>query len=367
MELEVKVVNIRDVRTHENADRLDIATIAGYECVVQRDLHQAGDAAVYIPEASVLPKSLLQDLDLWDHSESKGKLAGPNGDRVSAIRLRGVVSQGLLVPVPPGMKPGDDAADYYNITKWEPQVPNNMTGVYVVTGAKRPKYDIDDILRWPDVLQEGEQVVYTEKIHGVLAAYSFVPGLYYPSLFHNNTIVASKSLQQHVSFKDSPENDSNIYLTNFRRRLVDTGIWDRVERMALSQNTQITIFGEIFGVGVQDIHYGHHNKKDNGFRVFDVHTGHPDRGMFLDFQDLTNFCNQLALPMAPVLYEGPHWPEMLRTVTTGATTIQNGGHAREGVVISTVPERTDPELGRVKLKSINTQHMFRKGNRTEYK
>ena len=89
MELEVRVVNIRDVRTHEKADRLDIATIAGYECVVQRGLHRTGDAAVYIPEASVLPQDLLQDLDLWDHQESKGKLAGRDGDRVSAIRLKG--------------------------------------------------------------------------------------------------------------------------------------------------------------------------------------------------------------------------------------------------------------------------------------
>ena len=276
MELEVKVVNILDVRPYSNADNLEIALIHGYECVIRKNTFKAGDPTVYIPETSILPRNILNSLDLWDHEKGNGKLAGPDGNRIHPIKLRGVVSQGLLAPVPPGLRPGDDAAEYYGITKWIPEIPEHMNGTVTNIEVRRPEYDVDDILRWPDVLQEGEAVIYTKKLHGTLASYTLVPRFEHPDLYQGNTIISRKDLRQHTCFKYSPENDGNIYVNTFKRKLIDTAAWAKIDRMSAKRNTPITIFGEIFGAGVQDLHYGQ-TKNDKGFRILDVHAGDPAR------------------------------------------------------------------------------------------
>ena len=364
MDLEVKVVNVLDIRPHGNADNLEIALIHGYNCVVRKDTFKTGDPAVYIPETAILPQETLKQLELWDHNKNQGRLAGPEGNRIHPIQLRGVVSQGLLAPVPPGLQPGDDAAAYYGITKWIPEIPEQMNGATTNIDVLRPQYDVDDILRWPNVIEEGEAVVYTEKLHGTLASYTLVPNLDHPDLYQGNTIISRKDLQQYTCFKYSPENDGNLYVNTFKRKLLETGAWTEIERMSAETNAPITIFGEIFGTGVQDLHYGQ-PKNDKGFRVFDVHTGDPNEGRYLEFLELNNLCNRLKLPTVPVLYTGAHWPQLLKQVARGKDTI-SGTHIREGVVITATPEREHPELGRVKLKNINTDYHFRKGSRTEY-
>ena len=48
-ELIVEVVEIEDVLEHPNADRLEIAQVKGWACVVQKGLFSRGDKAVYLP------------------------------------------------------------------------------------------------------------------------------------------------------------------------------------------------------------------------------------------------------------------------------------------------------------------------------
>ncbi|MCY3849845.1 MAG: hypothetical protein OXF75_03455 [Acidimicrobiaceae bacterium] len=79
------------IEEHPNADRLEVAVVDGWRVVVASGAFTDGDAAVYIPEASILPGPLIAELGL------DGRLAGPSHNRVKALRLRGELSQGLLV------------------------------------------------------------------------------------------------------------------------------------------------------------------------------------------------------------------------------------------------------------------------------
>lgn len=45
---------------------------------------------------------MLKRLGFWDSEKSKGKLLGSEGNRVKAMKLRGIVSQGILFPVEKG-------------------------------------------------------------------------------------------------------------------------------------------------------------------------------------------------------------------------------------------------------------------------
>lgn len=101
-DFQVRVVKIDEVIKHPNADSLTINRIGGYECIsnLKEDgtpRYKAGDLVVYIPEAALLPEWMLQKMGFWD--QGRGTLSGSRGNRVKAIRLRGIISQGILYPV----------------------------------------------------------------------------------------------------------------------------------------------------------------------------------------------------------------------------------------------------------------------------
>jgi hypothetical protein len=125
------------------------------------DQFESGDLVAYIQEGSLVPEDVLEELGLV------GRLAGPEENRVKAVRLRGILSQGLCYPAKDEWSEGDDVSEELGITKYEPPVPSQMGGEVYSAGSHRTiKYDIENFKRYPDVLEEGEEVVFTEKIHG---------------------------------------------------------------------------------------------------------------------------------------------------------------------------------------------------------
>ena len=147
-QFEVPVVRVDRIEEHPGADALEIAVVRGYRCVTKIGAHRAGDLVAYIPEDAIVPETLIRELRLWDEAKGRGMLAGKKGDRVKAIRLRGVVSQGLLYPVE-GREEGENLAEALDIVRYEPPIPVYMQGeVSNVRGHTLP-YDIESIQKFP--------------------------------------------------------------------------------------------------------------------------------------------------------------------------------------------------------------------------
>lgn len=110
----VEVVRINNLVKHPNADTLYVATIKGWPCIVKEGQFSVGNLAVYIPIDSVIPDELADKYNL----EYLKK-----GNRVRTIKLRGVISQGLLLTLPEGVnwKEGRDVAKEMGVTKWSLQ------------------------------------------------------------------------------------------------------------------------------------------------------------------------------------------------------------------------------------------------------
>lgn len=83
---------------HPNADNIELAVIGEYRSIVQKDTLEDDDLVAYIPEGSVVPEWILKKLNLWDFEKNIGKLAGKRGNRVKSIKLRGIMSTGLILP-----------------------------------------------------------------------------------------------------------------------------------------------------------------------------------------------------------------------------------------------------------------------------
>lgn len=392
-EFEVNVVKIDSVKEHSNADRLTIVRIAGYSCIANKKedgswRYQEGDLVVYIPEASVVPVWMLQKLNMWNEEKNQGFLAGTRGDRVKAIKLRGVISQGILYPV---KKFGDqlndlfveteddtvfvhegvDVSEILSIKKYEPIIPASMSGEVAAIAELAFKYDVENYQKYPDILQEGEEVRFTEKLHGTCMCIGLIPELNHPEMpFDGNAVVFSKGLgSRGLMFKDNGANERNVYIQMFHKLnnpdSGSIGIGHRIELMrahgqfGLTIGMPVFILGEIFGAGIQDLKYGHQNN-DKSFRGFDIYIGHPGTGFYLDFDEKEEFFKELGVDQVPVLYKGP-WAESVAAEYSKGTDSISNSHVREGIVVNTANERRCDEIGRVQLKFINPKYLLRKG------
>jgi len=110
------------------------------------------------------------------------------------------------------------------------------------------------------------------------------------------------------------------------------------------------IFGEVFGKGVQKLHY---DQKGINIAFFDAIL----HGKFLNHDEFVEFCNTYGLPTVPILGVEP-WHTDLLKAAEGKSTI--AGHIREGIVIKPIYERLDNNLGgRVILKRISERYLLK--------
>ncbi|GGX26783.1 RNA ligase [Streptomyces malachitofuscus] len=345
---------ILTVHEHPGADALELAQVGLYRAVVAKGAYRTGDAAVYIPEQSVLPAGLIEELGLT------GRLAGGNHDRVKAIRLRGELSQGIVcrpkaladVDLVRAASEGTDFAELLGITKWVPPVPPTMNGDVESAAGLLPWVDIENIQRYPEIFAPGEPVVLTEKLHGTACLLTYAAE-------EDRVYVSSKGFGvKSLALKEDPR---NLYWRAVRGHGVADVAADLAARLGARR---VGIFGEVYGAGVQDLSYGADGRRDTlGYAVFDVSAEIDGRVRWLDAAELL----EGRLPLVPRLFSGPYDSEHVLEIATGRETVSGRElHLREGVVIRPVVERHSPVTGtRAIAKAVSPAYLTRKGG-TEY-
>lgn len=378
----VSIKRVRSIEPHPNADAIEFVVIDGYRSIVKKGNLRSGDLVAYIPEGSVLPEWLLKSLGFWDAEKCNGTLSGKDGNRVKAIRLRGELSQGVCYPVvmdtgktgqivtgdDPGcfafVREGDNVADMLGITKYSPPIPVAMSGEVFNAGERLTlAFDVENWKSYPDLLNDGEDVVFTEKLHGTATVVAILPyGDAHPEAFgeKKNILVFSKGLgAKGLVFKNNERNRDNLYVRATRDLIARI---DEVQR----ENPDgvivpFFILGETIGPGVQDLAYG----KDVQFRVFAAASGYRGMQQFQNWDFVTGSLKaEFGFETVPVLYRGPYSVAAMREHTDGNTAL-GAGHIREGIVMVPTVERSTMSIGRVALKSVSDDYLTRKGG-TEY-
>ena len=275
---------------------------------------------------------------------------------------------------------GDDVAEDLGIVKWSPPIPASMSGeVYNAGQHITYDYDIENFKWHPDVLLDGEEVQFTEKLHGTFCQLIHIP----MSIAHNSNALhkdhlrvtghgydcyfalASKGLGgQGLCFRWGDPERYNVY----QRAVVDhlPRIADTIAQCQLvPQDRPVMIMGEVFGDGIQDLHYG--MKNTFSFRIFDIRFGYRADGYFVDDSHLDSLCALFNIPRVPVVYRGPFSKEIMLQYTHHTKSKLDENQLSEGIVMKPTKERVDPSMGRVVLKSINEDYLLRKNkNATEF-
>lgn len=143
----------------ENADKIELAYVRGWQCVVNKGQFNEMDLAVYFEIDSFLP--IRPEFEFLRKSSYRKTDIMGEGFRLKTMKFRGQISQGLLLPIsvfpeiPNNLSLGDNVSDYLNVKKWEIEE-KATTGGTVIGNLPYgvPHTDETRIQAEPDLLKE---------------------------------------------------------------------------------------------------------------------------------------------------------------------------------------------------------------------
>jgi RNA ligase (TIGR02306 family) len=162
--------NISEITPIEGADRIELARIQGWQCVVKKGAYKLKDKVIFIPIDTVLTPAEWNKF-LWDKNNPEKPI------RVKTVRLLGTVSQGLVFPttIADGVSE-EDLPQVLGISKYEKQIPAHLAGQVAGDFPKQfiSKTDEDNLKSNIEVLEELRNcscVVSSVKMDGTSATY----------------------------------------------------------------------------------------------------------------------------------------------------------------------------------------------------
>lgn len=312
------VFKIATVFSHPNADKLEIINafgnendmLSGYPSIVQKDVFKAGDLAVFL-SVDCLVDTQKPEFSFLRHS------------RISAKRLRGTYSEGLILKVPEGMivEEGQSLQEHYGIQKYDAFKAKHRSAGGKIFAAMAipdpvtvPKYDLEGVLRYKNLLIEGEEVVLKEKIHGCN----------FKAVYTKEGIFSCGSRS---FFRKEPQEGKTC---DFNDMAVKYNLQEKLQK-----HPNKVFFAEMYGK-TQCLQYG---KTENELAFFDIFDA--DEQRFLNYDELTTILQELQLPEPPEIYRGPFsfskFQEFL-DMAEGQSLIPGANNIREGWVLRPMQE-----------------------------
>ena len=250
-----RVVKIDEIHEIPGADAIEVATVGGWKVVAKKNDYKAGDLAVYFEIDSWIPYELAPFLT--KPGQFPKVYNGVEGQRLKTIRLRGQLSQGLLMPIPQSVYDGAgsqvvedlDLTDNLMIQKWEREMPAQLAGVsrgnFPSFIRKTDQERIQNLKReYAQWQEQGVEWEMTEKLDGSSMTV-YVNG--------EESGVCSRNL----NLKETEEN--SFWKVALREKLIDK---------IKSTGKNLALQGELVGPGVQGNKY---NLSELDFHLFDIY------------------------------------------------------------------------------------------------
>lgn len=290
-----KLVSFRtllDVIPHTNADNLEIALVDGWKCLVKKGDFKKGQRVIYFEIDSLIPISgefeFLRKYAYVTKTWMKDFLGVEEGFRIKTVKLRGELSQGLVIPVPEDLLDKDnnyDLTEHYKVLKYESPILQKYNVSY--TGNARgkfpaffPKTGETRIQNKFTAVQENKDRMYevTRKYHGMSISF-------YAKLEDNLSLFqrAKLTLANWFGITVKPmyrlgvcSHNVGLDLSKADNVFVEfannSGIMDLLLRYVTRHKDlpELALQGEICGPGIQDNHHGLDEITVYIFNIFDI-------------------------------------------------------------------------------------------------
>lgn len=294
---------IAEIKPIENADAIEAIRVDGWWVVAKKGEYKVGDLAVYLEVDSWVPTELAPFLTKPGHEPKE--FEGVKGERLRTIKLRGQLSQGLLLPThnditgkyimlyddelgefSVSIEEGDDVTEVLGILKYEKPIPAQLAGM--VEGAFPsfiPKTDQPRIQnctrqfeKWKEEAHEWE---ITEKLDGS----SMTVYVHYPEEPEDNVIVKYGVCSRNYDLKFDENN-------TFWKTAIENKICNRIA----STGRSLAVQGELVGPGIQGNSY---KFSEHRFFVYDIYD--IEQQKYLLPYDRQKLCNETGLDCVPTM------------------------------------------------------------------
>jgi RNA ligase (TIGR02306 family) len=330
-----ELVTLRTVDSIEpipDADAIEVAVVGGWRVVTRKGEFSLGQPAVFFEIDSLLPLS--DERFAFLAPRGTKVVDGVEYHRLKTARLRGVYSQGLLMPVDAFTDTELDSLDVaagLGVVKFEEELPEGeqFAGPFPSevsrSGCERAQ-NLTDV--WPAVLSH--EWVATEKIDG-----------------ESITVVRGT--------------DGTLRVASRRWQIADDGsgpLWRAVRSSGLADAIQPgwAVQGEVYGEGIRKNPLRVQGLRLVLFGVFRIEHG---RGVRLPFDEWGQDLFVLQAPVYEGLVLGTTVDETL-TIIDGVKSLLNPQCNAEGVVWHTADGAELPELGfRSQFKTISNRYLLK--------
>ena len=323
------VQQIAELLPIEGADAIEVARINGWNVVVKKGDFKVDEMAVFCEVDSFLP--IQPEYEFLRKSSYKKMSDGTEGFRLKTIRLRGQLSQGLLInyqtlisKLPPDENGhvdlpdvGEDVTEIMGIVKYEPPIPACLAGQMKGNfPGFLNKTDEERVQNIPSSMYErykskGKKYYITEKLDGSSCS------IY---LRGNEFGVCSRNV-------NLLETEGNTFWKVARQYNIEE---------ILRQHSEYTGFqtfalqGEVIGEGIQGNPY---NIKGHQFHIFNLF--YSDLDYYATIDELIDFSKKYNLKVVPLLHKDINLPEngMECLKLAEGKSALNSNTEREGIVI----------------------------------
>ncbi|QEF96146.1 RNA ligase [Stieleria maiorica] len=305
-----KLATIRTVgelRPIDGADLIELAVVDGWKCVTKKGEFSVGDAVIYCEIDSFLP---VRDEFEFLRKSSLKTMEGREGFRLRTVKLRGQISQGLLVNpslLGRSFQVGEDVTDELGIVKYEAPIPACLGGE--VVGAFPAFISKTDEERIQNLASDfgsfrGKEFYVSEKIDGT----SF-------TAFVNEGRFGVCGRNWQLA-----EDQSNSHWRVVR----SLSLHERLPSLGRS----LAVQGELVGPGIQKNRYRLKEPAVFVFNVFDI-----DASAYLEKSEMEAVSEQLGLPIVPPIGKVavPETIDDILAMAEGKSTL-NPKTEREGLV-----------------------------------
>lgn len=331
------IKKIDSIKEHTNADALELAIIGGWQVVVKKDEFKVGDLCIFCEIDSILPP------------KPEFEFLKERNYRIKTIKLRGELSQGLILPLSVLDRCDQiqiaydadaslldiDVTEKMSVTKYEKM--DTEVGSPSAKGSYPPFLPKTDEQRLQSAMSllnemEGEECYITVKEDGSSFTAYLNDGVFG---------ICSRNLERHL--------DGNTWANIAKQYSLEEKLRE------FEQN--IAIQGEVTGDGIQGnrLELPKNTQQLHIFNIYNI-----DKARYLNYDVFMLTVQQLGLTAVEIIYRGPFkfTLEQLLEMSKGKYTGTN--NHREGIVVRPCYEKFSEKLrGRLSFKIINNEYLLK--------
>lgn len=326
-----KVLSVEPI---DNADNIEKIKVLGWTLVAKKGEFKPNDICIYFEIDSLLDTTKSEFAFLEGRNMKVVEIDGEEyrGSVIKTMKLRGVVSQGLALPISildeeMALEEGMDLTEYLGIVKYEKPIPAELSGqVKGQFPTFIPKTDETRLQADPDILNRHQDTIVQIRIK-----YDGSSCTIYKK--NGEFGVCSRNL-------DLKETEGNT-------------LWEIANRYNLKEKLPegFAIQGEVYGEGIQG---NPHKIKGQDIAIFNVYDINSQK--YLDNIDFITFCRNLDIHEVELIEIGKKLSEY-----TLDNLIELANNTKlEGIVIRPITEEVDENIGRLSFKVISPKYLLKK-------